>query len=90
MYSLDGFPSSLLAPTVILLCNFNASSVVSSTELASRHYTQGGVRRIPIDEEHVRSLNLAVSAGVGMFEALRQIDGPPQHFPPRSDAPGSH
>lgn len=32
---------------------------------SSRHYTQGGVRRIPIDEEHVRSLNLAVSAGVG-------------------------
>lgn len=49
----------------------------------------GGVRRIPIDEAHVRSLNLAVSAGIGVYEALRQIDGPPEHFPPRDDAPGS-
>ena len=39
----------------------------------------GGIRRIPIDETHVRSLNLAVSAGVGVYEALRQIDGPPAH-----------
>ena len=36
----------------------------------------GGLLRIPIDERHVRSLNLGVSAGVGLFEALRQLDGP--------------
>ncbi len=36
----------------------------------------GGVRRIPIDERHVRSLNLSVAAGIGLFEALRQLDGP--------------
>ena len=33
----------------------------------------GGVRRIPIDETHVRSLNLSVSAGIGVYEALRQL-----------------
>lgn len=30
--------------------------------------------RIPIVEEHVRSLNLAVSAGIGLYDAIRQID----------------
>ena len=53
----------------------------------------GGIRRIPIDETHVRSLNLAVSAGVGVYEALRQIDGPPVHRDEpaerRADAPGT-
>ena len=34
----------------------------------------GGIRRIPINEEHVRSLNLSVSVGVGVYEALRQLD----------------
>ena len=37
----------------------------------------GGVRRIPIDESHVRSLNLSVSCGIGVYEALRQLDGSP-------------
>ena len=38
---------------------------------------EGGlVLTIPIDETHVRSLNLAVSAGVGLYEALRQLDNP--------------
>ncbi|KAK9834211.1 hypothetical protein WJX84_004261, partial [Apatococcus fuscideae] len=32
--------------------------------------------RIPILETYVRSLNLAVSAGIGVYEALRQLDGP--------------
>ena len=51
----------------------------------------GGIRRIPIDEAHVRSLNLAVSAAVGTYEALRQIDGPPTLAnPPRDDAPGTY
>ena len=30
--------------------------------------------KIPIVEDHVRSLNLAVSAGVGLYEAIRQLD----------------
>ena len=51
----------------------------------------GGIRRIPIDEDHVRSLNLAVSAGVGVYEAIRQIDGSPTEAnPPRDDAPGTY
>ncbi|KAK3271898.1 hypothetical protein CYMTET_19777 [Cymbomonas tetramitiformis] len=34
----------------------------------------GGLRRIPIVEDHVRSLNLSVSVGVGVYEAQRQIE----------------
>ena len=30
--------------------------------------------RIPIVETHVRSLNLATSAAVGLYEAVRQLD----------------
>jgi tRNA (cytidine/uridine-2'-O-)-methyltransferase len=36
----------------------------------------GRVLRIPIMETHVRSLNLAVASGIGLYEAIRQIDGP--------------
>lgn len=31
--------------------------------------------KIPMRQVHVRSLNLAVSAGIGIYEAIRQIDG---------------
>ena len=49
----------------------------------------GALVKIPIVTTHVRSLNLAVSAGVGLFEALRQLDS--QHegghwVAPRDDA----
>lgn len=36
--------------------------------------TQGAVVKIPMIETHVRSLNLAVSVGVGLYEAIRQLD----------------
>ena len=36
---------------------------------------RGAIVTLPIDKTHVRSLNLAVSAGVGIYEALRQLDG---------------
>ena len=36
---------------------------------------RGAVVTLPIDQTLVRSLNLAVSAGVGIYEALRQLDG---------------
>lgn len=37
----------------------------------------GHVVKIPMkNSEHVRSLNLATSVGIGVFEALRQLDGP--------------
>ena len=35
--------------------------------------TGGHQLKIPINETHVRSLNLAVSAGVGVYEAIRQL-----------------
>ena len=36
---------------------------------------RGAIVTLSIDKTHVRSLNLAVSAGVGIYEALRQLDG---------------
>ena len=37
----------------------------------------GHVVKIPMkNSQHVRSLNLATSVGIGVFEALRQLDGP--------------
>lgn len=30
--------------------------------------------KIPMVETHVRSLNLATSVGIGLFEAMRQLD----------------
>ena len=38
--------------------------------------SNGEVLKIPMTETHVRSLNLAVSAGVALYEAIRQLDGP--------------
>jgi tRNA (cytidine/uridine-2'-O-)-methyltransferase len=37
--------------------------------------------KIPMSEQHVRSLNLATSVGIGVMEALRQKDGAvlPEH-----------
>ena len=32
---------------------------------------------LPIRKDHIRSLNLAVSASVGLYEALRQVDFAP-------------
>jgi tRNA (cytidine/uridine-2'-O-)-methyltransferase len=34
----------------------------------------GGVVKIPMRQTHVRSLNLSVSVGVGVYEAIRQLD----------------
>ncbi|CAK9868732.1 unnamed protein product [Sphagnum jensenii] len=34
----------------------------------------GGTVRLPMNDTFVRSLNLSVSAGVGVYEALRQLD----------------
>lgn len=39
------------------------------------HAAADAVARIPIVTREVRSLNLAVSAGIGIFEAVRQQDG---------------
>ncbi len=40
------------------------------------HAAATDIVRIPMAVDHVRSLNLATSVGVGVFEALRQLDGP--------------
>ena len=56
-------------------------SVQTPSMLRMQAYTSikesnGEVLRIPITETHVRSLNLAVSAGVALYESIRQLDGP--------------
>lgn len=38
------------------------------------HEAASSVVKIPMVETYVRSLNLAVSVGVGTFEAIRQLD----------------
>ena len=35
---------------------------------------EGALVRIPMSERHVRSLNLSVSVGIGLFESLRQLE----------------
>jgi hypothetical protein len=45
----------------------------------------GALVKIPIETTHVRSLNLAVSVGVGVFEALRQLDSGSHQVAPRDD-----
>jgi hypothetical protein len=40
--------------------------------------------KVPISQQHVRSLNLAVTVGVGVFEALRQLG--PHEVAPRDDS----
>ena len=54
----------------------SVQQVASTVQAHQATVASGGhVVRIPMVETHVRSLNLAVSVGVGVFEALRQRDG---------------
>jgi hypothetical protein len=45
----------------------------------------GALVKIPIVQTHVRSLNVAVCVGVGVFEALRQLDAAAHAVAPRDD-----
>ena len=45
------------------------------------HEASAAVVRLPIEQRLVRSLNLAVSVGVGAYEALRQVDGVEKALP---------
>ncbi len=42
--------------------------------VAQAHAASAHVVRIPMSQQHVRSLNLAVSVGVGVYEAVRQLE----------------
>lgn len=46
----------------------------------------GCLVQIPIVHDLVRSLNLAVCVGVGLFEAMRQLDAGDAAVAPRDDA----
>lgn len=48
----------------------------------------GALVKIPITETFVRSLNVAVTVGVGVFEATRQLDESRQYVVPREDVRG--
>lgn len=51
-------------------------SCAQARELISADGGQSVLVKIPMHQRHVRSLNLATSVGIGVFEALRQMDGP--------------
>lgn len=51
---------------------------IAAAALADIRGSGGAVVRIPISRDHVRSINLAVAAGVGLFEAIRQLDSRPE------------
>ena len=46
----------------------------AALEQCSTGQYAGGTIRLPMSETYVRSLNLSVSAGVAVYEALRQLD----------------
>eukprot|EP00271_Cylindrocystis_brebissonii_P005193 TRINITY_DN1714_c0_g1_i3.p1 TRINITY_DN1714_c0_g1~~TRINITY_DN1714_c0_g1_i3.p1 ORF type:complete len:295 (-),score=42.48 TRINITY_DN1714_c0_g1_i3:174-1058(-) len=56
-------------------------AAVSAANGGSEH--SGGIARIPMEETHVRSLNLAVSASVGVYEAMRQLEQQPKRPQPK-------
>lgn len=45
--------------------------------LALRTPLQDRCVTLPIRKDHIRSLNLAISVGIGLYEALRQVDYEP-------------
>lgn len=51
---------------------FGAETRGLPEELLARY--PGDVVRIPIDSSRVRSLNLATSVGIALFEAIRQLN----------------
>ena len=55
-------------------CKLQALHILQVHQLIPQ--SGGQMLKIPMRETHVRSLNLAVSVGVGAFEAVRQLDGP--------------
>ncbi|CAG9461999.1 unnamed protein product [Pedinophyceae sp. YPF-701] len=55
-----------------LLFGAETSGLPEAAHEAARQH--GAEVRIPMVERHVRSINLAVSVGVGLYEAVRQLD----------------
>ncbi|GAX73211.1 hypothetical protein CEUSTIGMA_g664.t1 [Chlamydomonas eustigma] len=54
---------------------FGSETVGLPKEVLDDVYAQGGrVVKIPIVDRHVRSLNVSVAAGIGVYEAIRQVE----------------
>lgn len=62
--------------TTLQCCSMSTDSSDVMQAHAAAGDTGGAMVKIPIVEDHVRSLNLAVSVGVGLYEAIRQLDAP--------------
>ena len=78
-----------MAPRGSLLTNTSPTQVSSKTPIPHTHTPRSqataaidadpkasALVKIPMQQRHVRSLNLATSVGIGLYEALRQLDGP--------------
>lgn len=66
---------------------FAAGAVLHGCVTAHKDILESGgvLVKIPIVDTHVRSLNQSVSVGVGVFEALRQLDDGHHVVTPRDD-----
>lgn len=58
------------APATWLMFGAETTGLPPEAHAAATHLV-----KIPMSQQHVRSLNLATSVGVGVMEALRQKDG---------------
>jgi hypothetical protein len=72
------------------MCAFTAAAAAAAAAVASAAHrdilSSGGVLvKIPIVDTYVRSINQSVSVGVGIFEALRQLDEGRHVVTPRDD-----
>lgn len=58
-----------------LLCSHYHCRTSQAVEAVNKDAGNSAMVKIPMQQQHVRSLNLATSVGIGVYEALRQLDG---------------
>jgi tRNA (cytidine/uridine-2'-O-)-methyltransferase len=76
-YARDGLYRRTTTDGVGARTNFLLFGAESTGLPESAHKAADEIVRVPMANfDHVRSLNLATSVGIGLFEALRQLDGP--------------
>ncbi|KAL6769419.1 hypothetical protein ACKKBG_A30940 [Auxenochlorella protothecoides x Auxenochlorella symbiontica] len=71
-YAQDG----LYGPGTWLVFGSETSGLPTmAVEAVNKDAGNSAMVKIPMQQQHVRSLNLATSVGIGVYEALRQLDG---------------